>query len=148
MKLGQTSTTGDGEGTKTTKSAVVPERADVQAALQQYTGQLMQTPPAFSAMKINGQRAYKLAREGKPVVLEPRPVTIFGNELTAYEYPYVTFTSRVSSGTYIRSLVDDLGKLLKTGAYMSDLRRTLISNYQVTEALTPSDPELLARIFL
>jgi tRNA pseudouridine55 synthase len=96
----------------------------------------MQVPPAFSAMKINGQRAYKLAREGKPVELEARPVTIYSNELTSYEYPYVKFTSRVSSGTYIRTLVTDLGELLGTGAYMSDLRRTEVGAYSLDAAIT------------
>jgi tRNA pseudouridine55 synthase len=94
----------------------------------------MQVPPAFSAMKINGQRAYKLAREGKTVELEARPVTIYSNELTSYDYPYVKFTSRVSSGTYIRSLVVDLGETLKTGAYMSDLRRTTVGDFDIADA--------------
>lgn len=97
----------------------------------------MQVPPAFSAMKINGQRAYKLAREGKVVELEARPVTIHSNVLTSYEYPFVHFTSRVSSGTYIRSLAEDLGKLLGTGAYMSGLRRTEVGDYAIHDAIDP-----------
>jgi tRNA pseudouridine55 synthase len=107
----------------------------------------MQVPPVFSAMKINGQRAYKLAREGKTVELEARPVTIYTSELTSYDYPYVNFTSRVSSGTYIRSLVTDLGELLGTGAYMSDLRRTSIGDFELKEAHKHDDPELLAHLF-
>jgi tRNA pseudouridine55 synthase len=94
----------------------------------------MQVPPKYSAMKINGQRAYKLARKGEVVELEARPVTIHGNELTSYEYPFVKFTSRVSSGTYIRSLVEDLGGILKTGAYMSDLRRTQVGRFSIESA--------------
>jgi tRNA pseudouridine55 synthase len=99
----------------------------------------MQVPPQFSAMKVNGQRAYKLAREGKAVELEARPVTIYSNELTNYDYPFVKFTSRVSSGTYIRSLVEDLGNLLETGAYMSDLRRTEIDRFNVENATQVDD---------
>jgi tRNA pseudouridine55 synthase len=136
MKLGETSTTADDEGEKTVVSTTVPTEKSVLEALQQLQGQIMQVPPAFSAMKINGQRAYKLAREGKPVELEARPVTIYSNELTSYEYPYVKFTSRVSSGTYIRTLVTDLGELLGTGAYMSDLRRTEVGAYSLDAAIT------------
>lgn len=134
MKLGETSTTGDAEGEKTAVSTTIPPETEVQAALQKLQGHIMQVPPAFSAMKINGQRAYKLAREGKAVELEARPVTVHSSELTEYDYPYVRFTSRVSSGTYIRSLVEDLGKLLQTGAYMSDLKRTEIANYSLQNA--------------
>jgi tRNA pseudouridine55 synthase len=147
MKLGETSTTADEEGEKTAVSDTVPTGKAVLEALDKLQGQIMQVPPAFSAMKINGQRAYKLAREGKAVELEARPVTIHSNELTSYDYPYVKFTSKVSSGTYIRSLVVDLGELLTTGAYMSDLRRTSVGDYQLTEARHQNDPELLAHIF-
>ena len=69
------------------------------------------------------------------MALEARPVTIRANKLTSYDYPYVKFTSHVSSGTYIRSLVEDLGKLLQTGAYMSDLRRTQVGQFALSDAL-------------
>jgi tRNA pseudouridine55 synthase len=138
MKLGETSTTADDEGEKTAVSDTVPTEKAVLEALQQLQGPIMQVPPQFSAMKINGQRAYKLARKGEIVELEGRPVTIYSNELTGYEYPYVKFTSRVSSGTYIRSLVEDLGKLLETGAYMSDLRRTSVGAYSLEAAVVVS----------
>lgn len=135
MKLGETSTTADAEGEKTAVSDTIPTEKAVREALAQLQGQIMQTPPAFSAMKINGQRAYKLAREGKAVELEARPVTIYDSKLTAYDYPYVKFTSRVSSGTYIRSLVTDLGELLQTGAYMADLCRTEVGKYELKDAV-------------
>jgi tRNA pseudouridine55 synthase len=134
MKLGEVSTTADEEGEKTAVSGTVPSEKAVLETLEAFTGQIMQTPPAFSAMKVNGQRAYKLAREGKEVQLEARPVTIYKNELTSYEYPFVKFTSQVSSGTYIRSLVEDLGKHLQTGAYMSDLCRTEVGQYTLDDA--------------
>lgn len=139
MKLGQTSTTGDEEGEKTVVSEVVPSHEAVQAALEAFQGQIMQVPPAYSAVKVNGQRAYKLAREGKAVELEARPVTIYSNALTNYSYPSVQFTSHVSSGTYIRTLVEDLGNQLTTGAYMSGLRRTAIANYVVSDACLPDE---------
>jgi tRNA pseudouridine55 synthase len=97
-------------------------------------------------MKVNGQRAYKLAREGKTVELEPRPVTIYGNKLTSYDYPYVKFVSEVGSGTYIRSLVEDLGTTLGTGAYMSDLRRTHVGSFDIADAYQVDDPELLQHL--
>jgi len=115
-------------------TAPTPEQ--VLVAPERLQGQIMQVPPAFSAMKIDGKRAYKLAREGKEVVLEARPVMIYKNELTSYDYPYVKFTSEVGSGTYIRSLVEDLGKLLGTGAYMSDLRRTRVGQFSLVDAQT------------
>ena len=96
----------------------------------------MQTPPRFSAIKINGRRAYQLARQGHPVVLSPRPITVFSLKLVSYEYPYVRFKAVVSSGTYIRSLVEDIGRGLGTGAYMSDLRRTKIGNFELDQAIS------------
>lgn len=136
MKLGETSTTGDDEGDKTRVSDTVPDQNAVLEALERFSGQIMQVPPQFSAMKVNGKRAYKLAREGKTVELEARPVTIHSNKLTSYDYPYVKFTSHVSSGTYIRSLVEDIGKDLDTGAYMSELRRTKIGKFDVANAIS------------
>jgi tRNA pseudouridine55 synthase len=136
MRLGRTSTTGDEEGEKTEVSDRVPTEDEIRAALKRFEGDIMQTPPAFSAIKVNGQRAYKLARKGEAPQLEPRPVHIESNVLTKYEYPYVHFTSHVSSGTYIRSLVEDIGKHLGTGAYMFALRRTRVGQYTVDDALT------------
>lgn len=134
MKLGETSTTGDGEGERTAVSDERPSLEVVEAALAAFTGDLMQTPPIYSAMKVGGVRAYKLAREGREVVMEPRPARIDSNQLTSYEYPLVAFTSHVSSGTYIRSLVEDVGRSLETGAYMSDLRRTRIGGFDLRDA--------------
>jgi tRNA pseudouridine55 synthase len=139
MKLGEVSSTGDEEGEKRAVSDTTPTREAILEALDTFAGQIMQTPPAFSAMKVDGQRAYKLAREGKAVELEARPVIIYKNELTSYEYPYVRFTSDVGSGTYIRSLVEDVGKMLGVGAYMSDLRRTRVGQFRLDDALTKDD---------
>jgi len=142
MKLGETSSTGDAEGEKTIVSSKQPTLTDVEDALANFTGEIMQTPPIFSAMKINGQRAYKLAREGKEVRLEARPVHIYKNVLTKYEYPYVYFATEVGSGTYVRSLVEDLGEALGTGAYMSDLRRIQVGSFFVADAHQVTDPDL------
>lgn len=142
MKLGFTSTTGDEEGEKTAVSDIAPTQEQVLEALESFQGQSMQVPPAFSAMKVNGQRAYDLARQGKAVTLEARPVMIYKNTLTSYDYPFVQFTSEVGSGTYIRSLVEDLGKLLGTGAYMSDLRRTHVGQFNLMDAQKIPDIDL------
>jgi tRNA pseudouridine55 synthase len=147
MYLGKTSTTGDEEGEKQTVSMVEPSREAIEQALTQFVGDTMQTPPKFSAIKVNGKRAYKLAREGKEVILEARPVKMSRLELTDYTYPFVKFIADVSSGTYIRSLVENLGKVLNTGAYMSDLRRTKVGKFDISGAISPEamTPELLER---
>lgn len=135
MRLGQVSTTGDEEGEKSPVSAEQPSLDQLQAILGTFTGEIMQTPPAYSAIKINGQRAYKLAREGKEVIMKARPAHIYSLELTHYAYPSVEFTVEVSSGTYIRSLVEDIGQALGVGAYMSDLRRTQVGDFSLPQAL-------------
>lgn len=137
MHLGLTSTTGDDEGDKTAVSDLVPTHEDIEDAIKKFVGEIQQVPPAFSAVKINGQRAYKLARAGKEVVMEPRSVVIHSIEHVSYAYPEVTFTAAVSSGTYIRSLVQDIGHALDTGAYMSGLRRTSVGNFVIQDAIPP-----------
>lgn len=134
MKLGFTSDTGDAEGQLTKISDQRPSQAEVQAALEQFIGETEQIPPAFSAIKVDGKRAYQLAREGKEVKLDPRKVTIYNLSSINYAYPQVSFTCRVSSGTYIRSLVKDAGHVLSTGAYMTDLRRTSIGPFDIFDA--------------
>jgi tRNA pseudouridine55 synthase len=139
MRLGQTSTTGDEEGEKIIISDTQPTSKEVEAVLGQFVGDIMQTPPIYSAIKINGQRAYKLAREGKEVQMEARPAHIEYIQGIEYQYPFVRFNTLVSSGTYIRSLVEDAGKVLGTGAYMSDLRRTTVGQFNIHDAISVSD---------
>lgn len=147
MKLGETSTTGDEEGEKKAVSPTAPAKKTVLEALEMFQGQIMQVPPAFSAMKVNGQRAYKLARAGKNVGLEARPAMVYSLQLTDYTYPFVQFTAEVGSGTYIRSLVEDLGKTLGTGAYMSDLRRTRVGQFDIKQAHRVDEPNVLTYLF-
>jgi tRNA pseudouridine55 synthase len=139
MKLGETSSTGDEEGEKTVISDHQPSEIEVKEAINSFVGEILQTPPAYSAIKINGQRAYKLARAGKEVVIEPRKVTIYGITDVKYSYPTVTFTAKVSSGTYIRSLVQDIGTMLTTGAYMSALRRTNVAQFSIEDTTPIAD---------
>ena len=143
MKLGETSTTGDEEGVKTLNPEVrIPNPEELQKTLEKFTGEIMQTPHAFSAIKVNGQRAYKLARAGKEVAIEPRKVTIYSIADVNYAYPKMKFTTKVSSGTYIRSLVEDIGKELLVGAYMTALRRTQIGEFNIEDSQPPTDTDL------
>lgn len=134
FRLGQLSTTGDPEGEITDISDVQPGLDEIKRALEQFTGEISQRPPIFSAIKINGQRAYKLARNGEEVEIPLRTVNVYSLELIDYSYPNLTVRAHVSSGTYIRSLGVDIGSVLKTGAYCTDLRRLSISEWSVIDA--------------
>ena len=134
FKLGQISTTGDPEGEIQPYSDHIPSREDVAHVLTEFTGKIMQRPPIFSAIKINGQRAYKLARDGKEVELPERNVTVYSLDLVDYTYPELHVRAHVSSGTYIRSLGVDIGERLGTGAYCTELRRTTIDKWDITDA--------------
>lgn len=134
LKLGETSTTDDEEGEKQSVSDREPSRSEVDAAIAKLTGEISQTPPIFSAIKVGGKRAYKLAREGKPVELQTRQVIVYSWQDVAYSYPYITATVKVSSGTYIRSLARSLGDDLGTGAYLAALKRTQIGEFMLSEA--------------
>lgn len=134
IQLGVISSTGDPEGEITQISEVRPTESDVLDVLKTFTGQITQTPPAYSAIKINGQRAYKLARKGRAVELPSREVIIYSLELLSYDYPNVVLRTKVSSGTYIRSLAQDIGSALGTGAYCQELRRTEIDGMTIQSA--------------
>ncbi|MFN5044536.1 MAG: tRNA pseudouridine(55) synthase TruB [Bacteroidota bacterium] len=108
----------------------------IMGATQQFTGTIMQIPPAHSAIKKSGTPAYVLARKGKEVKMDPRPITISLFEITKIDLPLVHFKVVCSTGTYIRSLANDFGEALGCGAYLSSLRRTRIGMYNVQEALS------------
>lgn len=142
IHLGVTSTTGDEEGDKTYQKVVKnPDTADIVTVLEHFTGEIEQTPPVFSAIKVDGKRAYQLARSGKEVALQPRAVTIYKNMLVTYAYPKLCIRSKVSSGTYIRTLAEDIGRQLGTGGYVTGLHRTRIGEYDVDDASTIVDLE-------
>ena len=164
LKLGFTSTTGDPEGeiqryhvedlsevttareagaiatnegaspVTTGASDPYPKREVVESVLQSFTGKITQTPPRFSAIKINGERAYKLARKGADFEIPSREVEIYCIEILDYSYPTLKIRCHVSSGTYIRTLAEDIGKKLGTGAYLTALRRTKIGDYHIEDA--------------
>lgn len=136
IRLGQTSTTGDPEGEITTVSDTIPTPERVQEAIKGFVGEIQQRPPIFSAIKVNGQRAYKLARDGKEVEIPLRTVSIYSLEILDYTYPELKIRTHVGSGTYIRSLASDIGGVLGTGAYCTQLRRTKIADWSVEAAKT------------
>ncbi len=107
------------------------------AATQQFIGDIMQVPPIHSAIKKDGKRSYDLARAGKEIVLDARPVTIGEFEITKIDLPEVHFRVLCSTGTYIRSLANDVGAALGCGGYLQLLRRTKIGNFKVEDAHTP-----------
>lgn len=117
----------------------------LEEAAGKLTGEIMQVPPVFSAIKVDGTRAYQLARKDKAVKMESRPVTIHEFEIMSFRLPEIDFRVRCGKGTYIRSLVDDFGKLLNSGAYLKSLRRTKIDSYSVDEALTPDQFEIFLK---
>jgi tRNA pseudouridine55 synthase len=104
--------------------------------MKQFTGEIMQVPPAHSAIKVEGKRVYELARQGKEVKLEPRKIIIKEFEITGTALPVVYFRVVCSTGTYIRSLANDFGAALGCGAYLSSLCRTRIGNYKLDNALS------------
>lgn len=136
IRLGATSTTGDPEGEITkTEHCSVPNRADVEKVVEKFRGETEQRVPSFSAVKINGQRAYKLARAGKEIEMPVRKIHIYELEILDYTWPELTLRCQVSSGTYIRALGEDIGKALGTGGYLTALRRTQIGKYRIEEAV-------------
>lgn len=138
--LGKTSTTGDPEGEIIEQNTEkVPTLEEVKAVVNQFVGQITQTVPAFSAVKINGQRAYQLARRGEAVVMPTRQIEIYAIEILSYNYPELVIRTHVSSGTYIRTLGEDIGKALGGGAYLTALRRTQVGEYQIENAVKLSD---------
>lgn len=136
IKLGQTSTTGDPEGELTDVSDKQPSETDVEQTLKRFVGTITQRPPIYSAIKVGGERAYKLARAGKTVEVPERQVTVHNLELIDYSYPELRVRAHVGSGTYIRTLAQDIGEALGVGAYTTQLRRTHIAEWSIDQAVT------------
>ncbi|MGB3181802.1 MAG: tRNA pseudouridine(55) synthase TruB [Cyclobacteriaceae bacterium] len=135
MQLGITSESHDLETEVSAQSDVsYITVADLDKLKDKFTGEILQTPPIHSAVKVNGKRAYSLARKGKAVKIDPRQVTITELEFVRTKLPEVTMRIVCSKGTYIRSLVRDMGKELGTGAVMTALRRTRIGEFHVDDA--------------
>lgn len=139
LTLGQTSTTDDSEGEITKLDTKIISLPEIKKVLKCFTGEQMQTPPIFSAIKLKGKKAYELARKGKEVKLNPRKINIYTIKLVSYDYPGLEIECEVSSGTYIRSLARDIGKKLGTGAYLNNLIRTRVGKYKLEDAMELND---------
>ena len=118
----------------------IPTQSGLEEALEAFTGSFLQRPPAFSAMKVKGRRAYQLARSGEEVVLEPRPVMVHEMTLLQYEWPMVELELLVDKGFYVRSLARELGMHLGTGGHCTSIRRTAVGPFTLKGA---HDPESL-----
>jgi len=130
FRLGATSTTDDADGTVSVEAAAVPPtREAIDNALSAFLGTVEQVPPAYSAMKVDGDRAHKLARQGKVVELLPRPVRIDSIRVTRYDWPFLDVEVDCGKGTYIRSIARDLGARLGCGGIVETLRRTRVGPF-------------------
>ena len=136
LRLGTVTNTQDTTGEILEEKPVAVTREDVEAALRRFTGELDQLPPMYSAIKINGQKLYELARRGQEVARKPRSITIHALELLEGEGADWTIRVRCSKGTYVRTLCHDLGRALGCGGCMSSLRRTRAGSFTLAQAVT------------
>ena len=136
LRLGVVTDTQDTSGTVLETNSVCVTRAQLEAALRQFLGPIEQTPPMYSAIKINGQKLYELARRGQEVARRPRSITIHALELLEGEGADWTIRVRCSKGTYVRTLCHDLGRALGCGGCMSSLRRTRAGSFTLAQAVT------------
>jgi tRNA pseudouridine55 synthase len=140
IKLGMISETDDSEGEKTKIDVkTIPRKKDIESFLPEFSGEIWQTPPIYSAIKIKGKEAYKLARKGKPVKLNPRKVIIKKIEILSYYWPYLRLRVITGPGVYIRALARDLGDRLRTGGYLAALERVRVGDFTKEKALTVED---------
>lgn len=135
LTFGASTTTDDAEGEITATSDVRPTETDLLAILPQFTGPITQTPPSFSALKINGQRAYKLARAGEEVILAPREVTIHSLKILNYSAQSTLLEAQVSKGTYIRTLAKNLAEALGSVGHVTTLTRTAHGPFLLSDAV-------------
>lgn len=137
LTLGAGSDTHDAEGKITPRAVKTqPTLAQIQAVAQDFVGEIEQIPPRYSAVKLKGTPAYKLARQGKEFQLQPKLVKIYQITIDDYQYPSLKLTVKTGSGVYVRSLARDIGARLKTNAYLTKLVRTQVGDFVLKDALT------------
>lgn len=138
IQLGEKKDTGDIEG-KTIEKKIVSDilEIEIEKVLKSFIGKTMQTPPMYSAIKVNGKKLYEYAREGKTVKIEPREIEIYNINLTSLDKKNkkITFEVSCSKGTYIRTLCEDIAKKLDTVGYMCELERTRINDFDISQAI-------------
>ncbi|HEY44153.1 MAG TPA: tRNA pseudouridine(55) synthase TruB [Anaerolineae bacterium] len=135
VRFGATTQTYDAEGPVVRRSENVPRLEEIQLVLPEFRGEIEQVPPPYSAIKVQGEKAYKLARSGKEVQLDPRMVTINHLEVLKYNPPDLVLDIECTAGTYIRSLAHDLGERISTGAHLANLRRTKAGPFSLEDAI-------------
>ena len=135
-KLGERTDTSDAEGQVVETRSVNVETSQILTALEQFRGDILQVPTMFSALKHNGKPLYEYARAGITVEREARPITIFELNFIEYQTPFLTLEVHCSKGTYVRTLVDDLGEVLGCGAHVTVLRRTAVADYPAEKMMT------------
>lgn len=136
ITFGEARDTDDAEGEVIETSDFRPSKEDMEQALPVFTGAIMQRPPAYSAIKINGKRAYQMARQGEVVALQERNITIFTLELISYDGEHAVLETRCSKGTYIRSLARDIAQYLGSCGYVSELRRLNVGFFTEEHAIS------------
>ena len=139
VRLGETTETGDSEGAVTTRRPVNVSESHVRSILQEFVGTRLQIPPMYSAIKVDGQPLYKLARQGKEIAREPREVTVHNLDSQSYDGRDIELTLRCSSGFYVRTLATEIGERLETGGHVIGLRRLGVAGLVVDQALTLDD---------
>lgn len=135
LQWGAQTDTGDIEGKIIATSDKIPNRAEILAAIPHFIGEITQIPPMYSAIKINGQEAYKLARKGQTIDMPERKITIYALELLAEYAKSAKFRVRCSKGTYVRTLGADLARYLGSEGYLSELRRTKCGNFSINHTI-------------
>jgi tRNA pseudouridine55 synthase len=142
IRLGMESATDDAEGEKKKiEASKIPSLQEIKEMVKKFEGKIFQVPPVYSAVKVEGQEAYKLARRGKLVSLKPRKVEIKRIEILKYKWPFLELKVVTGPGVYIRSLAKDIGRKLKTGGYLYELERTRVGKFTKEKALKLSQLE-------
>ncbi|MDR3311044.1 MAG: tRNA pseudouridine(55) synthase TruB [Oscillospiraceae bacterium] len=139
VRFGIVTDTQDIDGTVLSRTEASVTRDALEAALAAFRGELLQTPPMYSAVKVNGQRLYAAARRGIEVPREPRRITVYGAEIVSADGAGCVLRFTVSKGTYIRTLCHDLGQSLGCGAALTALRRTRAGAFRIEDAVTPEE---------
>lgn len=147
-KLGFISKTYDNEGPITFFSKKIPNKIEVFEVINSFIGKIKQKPPIYSSKKINGKKAYELARENKKVNLKEISIEIFDIFNIKYKYPFIEFEVHVSNGTYIRTLINDIGQKLETGAYVTFLERTMVNGLRLNDPININKLIKLEKIFI
>ncbi len=140
IKLGASTPSFDAETEENTQFQIDHITPDlIHSTTNEFKGDIEQIPPIYSAIKVDGERLYKKARQGKSVEIKPRPVHIYNFDIQSISMPFLDFYVKCSKGTYIRSIANDFGKALKSGGYLSGLRRTSIGAHSIEDAWNLED---------